>query len=76
MPEYKLSRLAAGSYDVLLNGEIVASLARNGPRDSASWSAELLKDLAPGERPAPFTKEEHQFASFEEARAWLGTPDA
>ncbi len=38
---YKLSRLALGSYDVLLNGVIIASLVRSGETDNASWTAEL-----------------------------------
>ncbi|WP_201842305.1 hypothetical protein [Microvirga zambiensis] len=69
---YTLSRLAPGSYDVLLNGVIVASLVRSEESESATWTAELLLDLPPGERPAPFTKIEHAFASLEEAQRWLG----
>ena len=68
---YKLSRLAPGSYDVLLNGVIIASLVRNGLSEDAPWTAELLVDLPSGERPAPFTEPEHTFASLEEARQWL-----
>ena len=69
---YKLSRLAPGSYDVLLNGVIIASLVRSGETDNATWTAELLLDLPPEERPAPFTKAEHSFGSLEEAQKWLG----
>jgi hypothetical protein len=69
---YRLSRLASGSYDVLLNGVIIASLVRNGLSEDAPWTAELLVDLPPGERPAPFTEPEHTFASLDEARQWLG----
>ncbi len=69
---YTLSRLAPGSYDVLLNGEIVASLVRNGPSDRATWLAELLNDLPAGEMPAPFVEPEHRFKSLEEALSWLG----
>ncbi|MBL0408372.1 hypothetical protein JKG68_31360 [Microvirga aerilata] len=69
---YKLSRLAPGSYDVLLNGVIIASLVRSGDTDNATWTAELLVDLPVGERPAPFTEMEHAFGSLEEARRWLG----
>ena len=69
---YSLSRLAPGSYDVLLHGEAIASLVRNGLSDNASWTAELLEDHPGGERPAPFTEPEHTFASLEEARQWLG----
>ena len=69
---YKLSRLAPGSYDVLLNGVIIASLVRSGEADNATWTAELLVDLPPEERPVPFTEAEHTFGSLEEARQWLG----
>ncbi len=69
---YKLSRLAAGSYDVLLNGVIIASLVQSGRTDDATWTAELLVDLPPADRPVPFTEAEHTFGSLEEARHWLG----
>lgn len=72
MVNYRLSRLAPGSYDVLLNGEIIASLARNGRHSDSTWSAELLSDLPVGEMPAPFVEPEHTFKSLEEARNWLG----
>ena len=66
---YKLSRLAPGSYDVLLNGKIVASLVRSGEKDYTTWTVELLTDLPPWKRPAPFTEPEHSFKSLEEAGA-------
>jgi hypothetical protein len=69
---YNLVRLAPCSYDVLLNGVIIASLVRSGETDDATWTVELLVDLPPGERPAPFTEAEHTFGSLEEARKWLG----
>jgi hypothetical protein len=72
---YNLVRLAPGSYDVLLDGVIIASLVRSGETDDATWTAELLVDLPPGERPAPFTEAEHTFGSLEEARQWLGGAD-
>ncbi len=71
---YQLTRLASGSYDVSRDGAIIAGLVRNGPSDRATWTAELLEDLPTEERPAPFTETEHEFRSFEEARAWLGRP--
>ncbi len=73
---YKLTKLASVSYDVWLNGEIIASLVRSGQTDDATWTAELLVDLSPGEMPVPFTAPEHTFASLDEARAWLGAPIA
>src|SRR5688572_29130646 len=41
---YTLSRLAPGSYDVLLDGVIIASLVRSGETNRATWTAELLLD--------------------------------
>ena len=72
---YTLSRLAPGSYDVVLNGIIIASLVQSGPTDGAVWTAELLVELPQGERPQPFTECEHTFSSLEEARSWLGVTD-
>ena len=69
---YRLSRLAPGSYDVLLNGVIIASLVQSGPTNDATWTVELLVDLPPHEMPAPFTEAEHTFGSLEEALQWLG----
>ncbi len=73
---YTLSRLAPGSYDVLLNGVVIASLVRNGSTNDATWSAELLRDPTTGEMPAPFTDPVHEFNSLEEVRGWLGVPAA
>ena len=69
---YTLFRLAPGSYDVLLNGKIVASLVRSGEKDYTTWTVELLTDLPPWKGPAPFTETEHEFGSLEEVRKWLG----
>lgn len=69
---YTLSRLAPGSYDVLLDGAVIASLVRSGETHNATWTAELLTDVPPPERPAPFTEIEHSFGSLEDARQWLG----
>lgn len=73
--DYQLIKLAPGSYDVVLEGAIVASLVMSEtPSRTRTWIAELLVDLPPSERPAPFTELEHHFDSMEEARAWLGNP--
>ncbi|MET0529355.1 MAG: hypothetical protein ABW003_13645 [Microvirga sp.] len=69
---YTLSRLAPGSYDVLLDGVIIASLVRSGESNRATWTAELLMDVHPRRRPAPFTAADHTFGSLEEAQTWLG----
>ena len=69
---YTLSRLAPGSYDVLLNSVIIACLVRSGETDDATWTAELLVDLPREERPGPFVEPEHQSGSLEEAQQWFG----
>ncbi len=72
---YTLSRLAPGSYDVLLDGVIVASLVRSGEKDYTTWTVELLEDAHPIFRPAPFTEPEHPFKSLEEAQSDAGGQD-
>jgi hypothetical protein len=69
---YTLSRLAPGSYDVLLDGVIIASLVRSGTTSNATWTAELLVDVHPRRRPTPFTETEHTFGSLDDAQNWLG----
>lgn len=69
---YTLSQLAPGSYDILLDSVIIASLVRSGRTEDASWTAELLVNLPAEERPAPFIELEHSFGSLEEAERWLG----
>jgi hypothetical protein len=69
---YTLLRLAPGSYDVLLDGVIVASLVRSGSKESLTWTAELLEDAHPRRRPAPFKWPEHTFGSLADAQNWLG----
>ena len=68
---YMLSRLAPGSYDVLLDGQISAILVRSGPSHEATWTLELLADAPSEERPTPFSQVEHTFSSLEEARNWV-----
>jgi hypothetical protein len=70
---YRVHKLAPGSYDIILNGVIVASLARTEAGERTTWSAELLVDLPASERPAPFVELAHEFSSYEAACAWLGT---
>ena len=72
---YTLLRLASGSYDVLLDGVIVASLVRSGEKDDTTWTVELLMDVDPERRPAPFTELKHSFGSLEEAQKWLGNAE-
>jgi hypothetical protein len=63
---YKLIRLAPGSYDVFLDGVVVASLVQ-ARGDRPVWVAELLLDLPISERPPPFKRLEHTFTSLDEA---------
>ena len=71
---YKLIRLAPGSYDVFLDGVVVASLVQ-ARHDRPVWVAELLLDLPIAKRPPPFKRLEHTFSSLELARAWVGNPE-
>ncbi len=72
---YTLIRLAPGSFDVVRDGELIAGLVRNSSSSDAGWAAELLHDVPPQERPAPFTELEHSFSSLEEARLWLAADE-
>ena len=71
---YTVEQLAPGSYDVLLDGVVIAGLVRSvhrsGPRDT--WQIELLDEMPPAERPAPFTSQRHIFKSRPTALEWLG----
>ena len=71
---YTLRRLAAGSYDILLNGTLIGGAVRDisAGGDVRGWRAELLNDLPAGQRPLPFTKVEHRFETLEAITAWLG----
>jgi hypothetical protein len=75
---YTVEQLAPGSYDVLLDGVVIASLVRNvhrsGPADT--WSAELLNEMPAIKRPAPFTNQRHVFKSRPAALEWLGIHEA
>jgi hypothetical protein len=72
---YRLIQLAPGAYDLLLHGNVVASVVRNGSRQPYTWTAELLEDLPQSRRPSPFQNIEHDFSSLEEVCAWLGDPE-
>jgi hypothetical protein len=67
-----LQHLALGSCDLVLDGRVVASLVRSGQTSDATWTAELLEDMPQGQRPAPFSAQEHTFSSLKQAQAWLG----
>ena len=61
---YRLSKLVPGSYDVILNGVIIAGIVRTDMGAYQRWTAELLVDLSPEERPH-LTAPEHEFATLE-----------
>jgi hypothetical protein len=71
---YALHRLAAGSFDLLLDGTVMGSVVRDITADGEvrRWRAELLDDLPPTQRPQPFIEIEHRFDTLEEVLAWLG----
>ena len=71
---YTVEQLAPGSYDVLLDGVAIAALVRIVPRSGPSdtWQIELLKEMLPAARPAPFTSQWHTFRSRAAALEWLG----
>ena len=71
---YTAERLAPGSYDVLLDGIVIASLVRTVYRGSRpdTWSVELLNEMPAIKRPAPFTNQRHGFKSCPAALEWLG----
>ena len=69
---YRLTKLAEGSYDLWLDSRIVGSVIKGGTIDTPIWIAELLHNLPPENRPAPFAELEHEFATLDQVRAWLG----
>jgi len=73
---YTVEQLAPGSYDVLLDGVVIAVLvrviSRSGPSDL--WQVELLDQMPASERPAPFTSQWRTFESQAAALEWLGIP--
>ncbi|QEE41311.1 MULTISPECIES: hypothetical protein [unclassified Methylobacterium] len=70
---YTVQQLAPGSYDVLLDGALVASLVRNVHRDGPAdtWVIELLDEVPAIKRPEPFTNQRHIFKSRPAALEWL-----
>lgn len=75
---YTVEQLAPGSYDVLLDCDVVASLVRsvhrNGP--GSEWYVELLDEVPSAKRPAPFTRQRHVFRSRPAALEWLGVVES
>jgi hypothetical protein len=71
---YTLVQLAQGSYDILLDGEVIGSVVRAENRSRIEWFAELLEEGPADQRPAPFQDVEYSFRTFAEICAWLGNP--
>ena len=71
---YTLNQLAEGSYDILLHGQIIGSLVAD-PWYWSNWTAELLSEVEPPQRPAPFVETEHTFSTLEDVLIWLGSPE-
>lgn len=71
LPAYSVERLAPDSYDVLLDGALVASLVRDtdGSGATREW---LLDEASTAARPALVIAQQHTFASRAAALAWLG----
>jgi hypothetical protein len=51
---FSLIQLAPGAFDLLLNGEVMGSVVRNGSRQLYTCTAERLEDLPRSKRPSPF----------------------
>lgn len=70
---YTVERLAPGSFDVRLDGKVVASLVAETNERSlrTTWHVELLDESDGGSRPAPFTRALHKFDSLGSACEWL-----
>jgi hypothetical protein len=74
---YRLNQLAPGSYDLLLNGEIIGSVVRSGSRgNDITWTAELLLDSPEKQRPKPFIQAEKTFKTLEEVCARVSSNQA
>ncbi|MGT2479559.1 hypothetical protein ACU4GR_13260 [Methylobacterium oryzae CBMB20] len=71
---YTVEQLAPGSYDVLLNGVVIAALVRVASRSGPSdiWQIELLDEMPAAERPTPFTSQWRTFQSRPATMEWLG----
>jgi hypothetical protein len=63
--------IAPGSYDVLLDGVIIASLVRSSETSNAIWTAELLEDVHPRRRPAPSSGQSTRSAAWRKPRSGL-----
>jgi hypothetical protein len=71
---YTVEQLAPGSYDVFLDGCLIAALVRDASRRGASdeWQIDLLEETPLSALHAPFTAQSHAFRSRGAALEWLG----
>lgn len=69
---YTLHKIAAGSYDLEFDGELIGDVVRS-PGRPPTWTAELLAEVPRERRPPPFVELEHSFQTLEEVLAWLGS---
>jgi len=74
---YTVEQLAPGSYDVLRDGIVIASLVRvlSHGEPSDTWQIKLLDEMPASKRPAPFKSQWHTFKSRQAALGWLGIPE-
>jgi hypothetical protein len=69
---YTVVKLAYGSYDVLLDGIVIASLTRDIDVSEEGWRIDLLVDTPPSDCPLPFDGQSRTFSSYQAALDWLG----
>ena len=67
---YTLHKLAPGSYDLKLDGDLIGGVVKNGPR-AATWAAEMVGDLPSEALPAPFMKTGPTFPTLDAVFTWL-----
>jgi hypothetical protein len=71
-PTYSVEQLAPGSYDVLLDGALVAAFVHgiNGLDDG--WRIDPLDEALSSDRTPLFSSQSHTFRSLPAALDWLG----
>ena len=69
---YTLQRLAAGSYNLILDEKVIGSVVQDvtAGGNSQGWRAELLSDASP--LPKPFVHDTHEFGTLDGVTQWLG----
>ncbi len=72
---YTVKELAPGSFDVLLDGSLVAALTRGIDGLGDGWRIDLLSETPQSVYPPPFEAQSHVFVSQRAALDWLGIGD-